>query len=127
MSAVDYSRFDSIVDSDEDEGGDNFTRPGCSARNNVPAYPRVCTTDPVQGEVYQPQSSAASDTPLVYAPPPEALCVCATRRTTQPCVVPQPAAQVTPAETGMTKVDPDKLDPEVAKKLGLNQVGGMPG
>jgi len=87
MSSVDYSKFDAIIDSDEE---DNFNRP-----------------DPVQGEVQAPSSTAISDVPLVYAPPPE------------------PVAQRTPEESGMTKVDPDKLDPEMAKKLGLKQVGTM--
>ena len=56
-SRVDYSKFDKIVDSDEDD--DNMNR-----------------EDPVQGEVQVPQSSAAQQTPLVYAPPQEVTSNC---------------------------------------------------
>ena len=49
MSKVDYSKFDNIVDSDED---DNLNKP-----------------DPIQGLVQIPSVTAAtSDVPLVYAP-----------------------------------------------------------
>ena len=52
MSKVtDYSKFDAIVDSDEE---DNMNR-----------------EDPVQDQVQTPQTSAAQQTPLVYAPSQE--------------------------------------------------------
>jgi hypothetical protein len=87
----------------------------------------------VQGDLQQVQESAAQQTPLVYAPQPEVRALPLTSRIDPPLsptlplllAPPQPIAQRTPEEMGMTQADPSQLDPETAAKLGLKQVGKM--